>query len=59
MFWYWTGLLTSELTIPSAETPIQSLDDMNARNDLILMAYDGGILASYIYKWSERNAENK
>lgn len=58
VFWCFSGVLISLLTVPSVNVPLKSLDDLDGSPNK-LYTYSAGSTASYIYKWSDSSAKRK
>lgn len=59
IFWCFSGVLTSVLSVPATEVPIKSLDDLNIKKDLVLHIYSSGFFDTFVYKWSKKSVQNQ
>ena len=58
VYWYFTGVLISLLTVPTQKPLLTSLDDLLHKHNFKLTAYSGGISESFIINWATKSSKN-
>ena len=56
IYWYFTGLLISFLTVPSQETPLRILDDLLTKTDFRILVKESWASTSFIQKWAKNDS---
>ena len=59
IFWYYTGILTSFLAVPSKESPIKSLDDLLDKTDFKLHLGQNWASGTQVHQWAKKDKKNE
>lgn len=60
LFWFYTGVLISTLTVPSTETPLKNLGDLpSLGGNFKLVVHANSITESFVRNWANESPRNK